>query len=658
MNLHHRIEQARDRLAAGGPLSPEELAEVLDAMASAEREIDTLSRALDGMDERLLDIENSRFFRALRLPGRLWHNWRGRLGQLLLHSPLHPLYLRTARRPAADLSYTAWVAREQSAVPPCHWFAARARALAVRPRFSVLMAVYNPRREWLEAAIDSVRRQYYPGWELCVCDDGSASSWVGEYLKTAAQADSRIRWAAFPANRGISAAGNRAAELATGQYAAFLDQDDILPPYALHYAAEALQQGPADLLYSDEDRLDDSGSRIEPIFKPAWSPDLLLSCMYMGHLLVVRREAAARAGWLRSGLEGAQDYDLALRITEGGGVVRHIPRVLYHWRKHEGSTAARTAAKPYTHETGRRALEDAVERRAIRAVVADGTASNTYRLDREPAADTLASIVICSRQPHLAARCLRALARRTAYTPREVVLVHHLGGNDAAMERLLARNGCVRVPYAGPFDFAAMNNLGARHAHGEVLVFLNDDVSPLDPGWLAVLVAHAQRPDVGIAGARLLYPWGAIQHAGMAIGIMNGVGHPGRDTFGSGYWPWSALARDVSSVTGACLAVRRSVFEELGGFDPAFPVNYNDADFCLRAAEAGYRVIYEPAARLRHDECRTRRPGVRHRERECWQRRWDGRFTAGDPFYSPNLSPHGEQPRPADSPPKPEDNAR
>ena len=658
VTLRRRMADAGERLRTGAAPSPEDVARILDCLAAADRRIDSLGRAVAALDEQLLEIEGSRFFRLLRAPGRFWRSWRGWVGQALLHTPLHPLYLK-AFRPAADSrAYAAWVAQEQAAVPSDEWFKARVRQLAERPVISVVMPVYRPRRDWLEEAVESVRGQTYPYWELCACDDGSAETWVREFFAAASAADPRIRFAPLDSNQGISAATGRAVKLGSGEYAAFLDQDDTLPPYALHYIAEALESGPADLLYADEDRLDASGRRVEPIFKPAWSPALLLSCMYMGHLLVVRREAGERAGWLRAGFEGSQDYDLALRVAEGGGAVRHIPRVLYHWRKHEGSTAERAGAKPYTHEAGRRALADALGRRGIRAAVDDGPVPNTFRVRRELSGRARASIVICSRQQRLLKRCLRAVARRTAYASYEIVVVHHLSGDDAAMERLLATSRCVRVPYAGPFDFAVMNNLGARHASGEVLVFLNDDTVPLTAKWLGELMARLEDPEVGIAGARLLYRSTAIQHAGLATGIMHGVGHPGRDTFGSRWWPWLFLSREVSAVTGACLAVRRAVFEELGGFDPAFPVNYNDADLCLRAREAGYAVVHEASAVLRHDECGTRRPGIRYTERERLEERWNVRLAKGDPFYHPALAAGSEDAGLGDTVPGPDDNAR
>jgi GT2 family glycosyltransferase len=234
--------------------------------------------------------------------------------------------------------------------------------------------------------------------------------------------------------------------------------------------------------------------------------------------------------------------------------------------------------------------------------------------------------------------CLHAIDSLTAYPVRETVVVQHKTGDDTGMEKLLARSHCVRVVHAGPFDFASMNNRGAQAANGEVLVFLNDDVEPLSADWLKELLAQVQRPEVGVVGAKLLYPSGAIQHAGMAVGIMDGAGHPQRGTLGQGFWPWASVTRNVAAVTGACLAIRRRVFEELTGFDPLFPVNYNDVDLCLRARQAGYDVICETSAVLRHLESKTRVQGVTWQERELFHDRWASVLEQGDPFYNPNLT--------------------
>ena len=342
-------------------------------------------------------------------------------------------------------------------------------------------------------------------------------------------------------------------------------------------------------------------------------------------------------GWFRAGYDGSQDYDLALRLAARSSAIRHIPRVLYHWRQHADSTALHPAAKPYTQAAGLRALGEAVAQRDPQATVTAGAFPNTYRVHWSIPANLRASLIVCSRNATLMQRWLESVAKHTAYPHREIVVVQHRTGGIAAMDRLLETCTCVRVPYNGPFNFAAMNNLGARHASGDVLVFMNDDIQPLESDWLTAMLAHANHSEIGAVGAKLVYPSGAIQHAGIVIGIMEGAGHLHRNTFGSPYWNWLPFTRNVSAVTGACLAIRKSVFEELNGFDESFPANYNDVDLCLRARQAGYEVIVEPAAVLRHDECQSRQAGVRLEERYLLEQRWAAWLERGDPFYSPHL---------------------
>jgi O-antigen biosynthesis protein len=580
------------------------------------------------LERRLLDIENSRFLRTLQWPGRFLGDWKGRLGQLLLHSPLHPLYLKLVNPHFTADRYRFWVESERA---PGEWTRTRT------PLISVVLPVHNPQRQWLESAVASVLGQTYGCWQLCVCDDYSAQAWVAEYFTTLSATEPRIRFIRSNEPLGIACALNQAGQLASGEYAGFLDQDDVLAPYALDCVAQAVQDSRPDLLYSDEDYLDREGRRVQPIFKPAFSPDLLRCGMYLGHLLVVRTATLRELGWFRAGFDGSQDYDLALRLTARSTAIRHIPRVLYHWRQHPDSTALDAAAKPYTQAAGMKALSEAAMRRDPRAVVTAGAFPNTYRVRWPVPANLRVSLIVCSRNPKLLERCLEAVEKHTAHAQREMVLVQHRAGDIAAMDRLLDARPCVRVPYTGPFNFAAMNNLGAGHASGDVLVFMNDDVEPLDSEWLGLMLAHANRREIGAVGAKLVYPSGAIQHAGIVTGIMEGAGHLHRNTFGSPYWNWLPFTRNVSAVTGACLAIRRSVFEELGGFDESFPVNYNDVDLCLRARQAGYEVVVEPAALLCHYECQTRQAGVRLEERYLFEQRWAAWLERDDPFYSPHL---------------------
>ena len=600
-----------------------------EALARVEATEKQTIRHYTELERRLLAIENSRFMRTLQWPGRVLGDWKGRLGHTLLRSRLHPLYLRLVNPREASDRYRAWVDNER--LPS-------ERKLLRQPLLSVVLPVHNPRQEWLEAAIDSVLQQTYGCWQLCICDDSSEEGWVAGYLASRSAAESRIRFVHSPEHLGISGATNLAGEQARGDYTGFLDQDDVLAPHALYCVAEAVQDRQPDLLYSDEDYLDRSGRRVQPIFKPAYSPDLLRCGMYFGHFLVARTAKLQEMGWLRSEYDGSQDYDLALRITAPPVVVRHIPRVLYHWRQHSNSTAMRAEAKPYTQNAGLRALSEVVRRREPLAAVIAGASPNTYRVRWPIPAGIRASLIVCSRNPKWLKRCLDAIASQTSYTEREIVVVQHRTGDVAAMDQFLERSDCLRVPYTGPFNFAAMNNLGASRTTGEVLVFLNDDVEPLEPEWLQAMLAHAGREEVGAVGAKLVYPSGAVQHAGIVIGIMEGAGHLHRNTFGAQYWNWLPATRNVSAVTGACLAIRRPVFEELNGFDESFPVNYNDVDLCLRARQAGYEVIMEPAAVLRHYECQSREAGVRLEERFLFEKRWGALLERGDPYYSPHLT--------------------
>jgi GT2 family glycosyltransferase len=264
-----------------------------------------------------------------------------------------------------------------------------------------------------------------------------------------------------------------------------------------------------------------------------------------------------------------------------------------------------------------------------------------FAVRRKVQGTPLASIVICSKRAKWLKRCLDEIERRTSYAHREIIVVEHVTA-DNHLDGLLSRYSCTRVPYTGRFDFATMNNLGAQAARGDVLVLLNDDVQPLNDSWLEAILAQAQRPEVGVVGALLLYPSGAIQHAGIAMGLMGSAGHPGRGTMDGGFWAWARVTRNVSAVTGACMAIRRDVFQELHGFDPLFPINYNDVDFCLRARRAGYEVIMEASARLTHIESGTRRRGVSWEERELFASRWGAQIAESDPFYSPNLTVSSE----------------
>jgi len=421
---------------------------------------------------------------------------------------------------------------------------------------------------------------------------------------------------------------NQSAREGDSDYLVLMSPHSRLAPNALSCLAMELQGDRFEVLYGDEDRLSASGARQDPIFKPQWSPDLVFSPLYLGRFFVVSTIVFQAAGGFREGLEGAYLFDLALRLAEQPVRFQHVPQILVSESVGGGVEGTRLALE---HCAARRDL--------VARIIPSGTG---FTIRRKVEGTPLVSIVICSRSARLLKRCLNGIERATAYSNREIVVVEHVVEEKGEMDHFLCGSSCTRVRYVGRFDFAAMSNLGARSARGEVILLLNDDVEPLNKEWLEAMIAQVQRPEVGVVGALLLYPSGEIQHSGIAIGLMGTAGHPGRGTRDGGFWPWTAVTRNVSAVTGACIAIRRDVFEQLDGLDRRFPVNYNDVDLCLRARRAGYEVILEASARLQHLESGTRPRGVAWEERELFAERWGAEIAGVDPYYTPRLTLHRE----------------
>ncbi|MGD0595703.1 MAG: glycosyltransferase [Acidimicrobiales bacterium] len=526
-----------------------------------------------------------------------------------------------------------------------HLRAGRGIAKAAHPLFSVIVACHRTPLDLLDRCVASVLAQDCSDWELCLCDDASGDPRLTRCIAELAALDRRIRTVARDTNGGVSVATNDALALAVGRYAVFLDHDDELHPSALDRVARAIaDEQEADLIYSDEDKIDETGLRHTPSFKPAWSPDLLLSNAYMGHVLVVRRDLLTTVGGLRSNFDGAQDYDLMLRVSEVTSAIVHIPEILYHRRSVAGSSYSEARARGREYEAGRRALEDAAARRAIDAtVVHHPVVPGSYHFIRRPSSGHLVSAIIPFRdEPALTAACYRSFIEQPGYDNFELLLVD----NDSALPETralledLARDHRVRLVAApGPFDWAAINQEAARKARGELLLFLNNDIEARSRGWLAALVAQAERPEVGAVGARLLYPDGTIQHAGVIVGAGRGVSHvqQGLSADQPGYLSLTTVTRNTSAVTGACLMTRRSVFEELGGFDANLPIAFSDIDYCLRLREKGLFVVYTPLAELIHYESKSRGHTGDPGEIPFFRNRWRSLLLSGDPYYNPNL---------------------
>lgn len=526
---------------------------------------------------------------------------------------------------------------------------AHAEALPHKPLFSVIMPVYETPEKWLRWAIDSVRGQLYPHWELCIADDASKAPQVRKVLEEYAAKDPRIKVVFREQNGHISESSNSALALASGEFAVLFDHDDELPAHALYLVAEALDDKPqTDLLYSDEDKIDETGRRYDPFFKPDWNFDLMTSENYFSHLGVYRLSLLRELGGFRKGYEGSQDYDLALRCLARTDRVVHVPHVLYHWRSLPGSTASAASAKDYAASAGERALRDHFAARDPRIRVERGRWPTTYRVIYPlPEKPPLVSLLIPTRDGFsVLRRCIESVRAKTRYPHFEIVVVDNDSRDRATLDYLAQLEERV-VRYPHPFNYSAINNLAAREARGEVLVLLNDDVEVIDEGWLEELVSQALRKGIGAVGAQLLYPDDTIQHAGVITGLYGIAAHVHRHLprDSPGHFARAQVVQQMTAVTGACLAVRKSVYEQLGGLDEQnLPVAFNDVDFCLRCIEAGYRNLYTPYARLYHHESYSRGPEDTDakrtrfkREIDYMEKRW-AKILANDPCYNPNLS--------------------
>lgn len=578
------------------------------------------------------------------------------------------LLIGEGRGPLDLTQYEKWV-EVYDQHPPEVLRAQRERAakFSSRPVISVVMPVYNTPERWLRRAIESVREQSYPHWELCIADDASPQPHVRPLLEEYARQDPRIKVAFREKNGHISAASNSAIELATGEFIALLDHDDELTPNALFEVAALLEAKPAtDFIYSDEDKIDEDGRRHEPYFKPDFLPDLFESQNYTSHLTVYRAAVVRAVGGFRAGYEGSQDWDLALRVAGriDASHIRHIPRVLYHWRAIPGSTALMISEKSYPLEAARRALTDHFARtgQAVELSVVPG---DHWRVKYPlPAQPPLVSLVIPTRNGlKFLQRCVDSILERTSYPNYEVLVVDN-GSDDPATlaylqtlaggthPLLAARPGgkrpAVRVlPYAKPFNYSAINNFAVKQAAGALVGLLNNDLEVITPDWLDEMAAQAVRPEIGCVGAMLYYPNDTIQHAGAVIGLGGVAGHAFRDfpRGTDGKFNRARLVQNYSAVTAACLVIRKETYERVGGLDEnELAVAFNDIDFCLKVRAAGYRNLWTPFAEFYHHESATRgtddtpeKEDRFRREVETMMLRWGPELTS-DPAYNANLT--------------------
>jgi glycosyltransferase involved in cell wall biosynthesis len=513
---------------------------------------------------------------------------------------------------------------------------------APAPQFSVLTPVYNPAPGVLREAIESVQRQTHPDWELILVDDCSTRPEVREVLAEA-EVDPRIRVLRRESNGGIGASSQDALDAARGEFVALLDHDDLLAPQALSRMADAIAANPAvDYLYSDEDKLSPDGVYYDAFRKPQWSPERLRGQMYTAHLSVLRTGLVRSVGGFRSGFDGSQDHDLALRVTEQARRVVHIPEILYHWRVVPGSTAGETTAKDYAWDAGLRAVADHVRRSGIDATAHRGPLPGTYRLERRLPADLRVSIVIPSRGSRglvwgqtrcFIVEAVRSVLARTEHQNLEIVAVLDTSTPPRVERQLreIAGDRLVVVEFDEPFNFSRKCNTGFLAAHGDVVVMLNDDTEITSDRWLETLVAPLQDRAVGLTGAKLFYQNGTVQHGGHLYD-RNEFSHAFLGAQPDSTAGFSALHidRECVGVTAACSALRRETFEEIGGFCEALPGNFNDVDFSMKVRHAGYRIVWLAHVEAFHFESRTRDPKVSPWEVEAVTSRW-GTY-AVDPY--------------------------
>jgi len=508
-----------------------------------------------------------------------------------------------------------------------------------KPLFSLITPTYNTKPEWLAEAALSLLNQSFANWEWCIVDDGSSSRQTKKMLEHLSGASPRLR-VEFATNRGISAATNQALDLAQGDYVCFLDHDDLLHWPALESMAAKLREG-YDVVYSDEDKLDDAtGELVEPFFKPAWSPEYFRGVMYVGHLLCLRREIAQKTRF-DSAFDGVQDFEFMLRVSETGATIGHIPRVLYHWRKTPGSIAEASDAKPQIGALQQSAVNAHLRRLKLPAQAQPLDLPHRLQILPEQRTDfPSVSIIIPTKDaPELLGRCLKSVSERTSYPKFEVILMDNETTDERSLQ-LMQQYPVRRIPSPNPFNFSRANNQGAMAAAGDFLVFLNNDTEIIKEDWLQHLLYYAEQPDVGAAGALLIYEDRTVQHAGVALGMRGTADHTMRGfPIGvDGYAGSLACAREVSAVTAACLMMRKSLFHEIGGFNEHFFTAYQDVDLCLRVRERGLRLICTPRALVVHHESVSRRNYYDMIDRTLLLDQWESMIEHGDPYYNPNLN--------------------
>ena len=480
--------------------------------------------------------------------------------------------------------------------------------------FSIVMPVYNVEIKWLDKAIESIEKQNYKNWEICIADDCSTKQEVREHLS--AMKNSRIKIKLLEKNQGISGATNAAAALASGEYILLMDNDDELAPSALHEFYQKIKKEGSEIIYSDMDIIDAKGKTRDPLCKPDWSPDLFLSQMYLGHLIGFKKSLFEKVGGFRGEFNGSQDYDLLLRMTEMTDKIGHVPEILYHWRDLPSSTAANPESKPYAQTAGLNAIQEHLDRVYGKGAATANETENLfvydvrYHMNEEP---KVSIIIPIKDHADLLKAAIDSIFAKTTYKNFEIIILNNNSEREETftyLKKVKEEHDNVIVKDAAfEFNWSRLNNYGMKFATGDVYVCLNNDVEVIEPEWLTRLVEKAIRKDVGVVGGLLLYEDNTIQHAGVVIGMGGWADHVFKGMkpqhYGSPFVS-PMVTRNVSAVTGACLAVSKATIEKIGGFDEKFIVCGSDIELALRANQHGLVNIYDPNVRLYHYESKSR----------------------------------------------------
>ncbi len=524
-----------------------------------------------------------------------------------------------------------------------------------RPKLSIVIPAYKTPERYLKEMLQSIKDQTYQNWEVCVADGSPRGESSERVLKKFAEQDKRFKYVILGENKGISGNTNAAMDMATGDFIVLADHDDTIPPHALYECVKAINMDPEyDVIYSDEDKLDMDGKALfDPHFKPDFNPDLLTSVNYICHLFVVNRDLVDAVGGFRQEFDGAQDYDFIFRCTEAARKIYHIPKVLYHWRCHQNSTASNPESKMYAFEAGSRAIKAHFQRcnipvESVEKGVDFGIYHTKFAIKGEP----LVSVVIPNKDHHSDLDlCIRSLMEKGTYKNLEFIVVENNSTDKATFsyyERIQKEYPNVRVvTWEKGFNFSAINNFGVKHARGEYLLFLNNDTEIIEKDVIREMLGYCQREDVGAVGARLLYQDDTIQHAGVVVGFGGIAGHTfiGLHRAENSYFHRAMCAQDYSAVTAACIMTKKALFDQVEGFTEELAVAFNDIDFCMKIRSLGKLVVYNPYALLYHYESKSRgledtpeKVARFNREIAIFAKRWPDILRNGDPYYNPNLT--------------------